>query len=63
MSTSDAGNVADLNTDDAVNFRDFARFGGSRPINRVLLPGDLDRSGYLNFVDVKMLIDAWLWQR
>jgi parallel beta-helix repeat protein len=63
MSSSDAGNVADLNIDDAVDFLDTAHFAGSWRTEQVLLPEDLDRDGRVGISDLGIFTDQWLWEQ
>jgi len=60
MSLLDAGNIADLNTDEIVDFRDFANFTNSWHSQRVLLPDDLDRNGMVDFNDIVIFAEHWL---
>jgi hypothetical protein len=60
MSLSDAGNIADLNADSAINFRDFAKLGGCWQVERVLICQDLDRDGTVGPNDLAILADNWL---
>jgi len=61
MSLSNAGNIADLNTDETVNFSDFAAFTDNWHSKQVLLPEDLDRNGVVDFNDLTIFADNWLW--
>jgi predicted outer membrane repeat protein len=61
MSLSMAGNVADLNTDETVNFSDFATFTDNWHSEQVLLPEDLNRNGVVDFNDLAIFADNWLW--
>jgi hypothetical protein len=60
MSLSDAGNVADLNADNAVHFADFANFVGHWRAEEILIPQDLDRDGTVGPNDLAILADNWL---
>jgi hypothetical protein len=60
MSLSDAGNVADLNADNAVHFADFANFVGHWRAEETLIPQDLDRDGTVGPNDLAILADNWL---
>ncbi len=62
MSLSDAGNVADLNNDDSVDYKDFLRFADDWLYQRVLLSEDLDRNAIVNFTDFAIFADNWLWK-
>jgi parallel beta-helix repeat protein len=61
MSQSNLGNVADLNNDDTVHWQDFAQFTDSWRREQTLLAEDLDRNGIVDFRDVAILADSWLW--
>ncbi|MHC4752362.1 MAG: right-handed parallel beta-helix repeat-containing protein [Planctomycetota bacterium] len=63
MSLSDIGNVADLNTDDTVDFMDFANFSGSWQTKQALLPEDLNRDGRVDASDLKSFAAQWLWEQ
>ena len=60
LSLSDAGNTTDLNADNAVQLRDFARFADRWLTAQVLLCEDLDRNGVVDFNDLAVLADNWL---
>ncbi|MHC4558856.1 MAG: right-handed parallel beta-helix repeat-containing protein [Planctomycetota bacterium] len=60
MSTSDAGNIADLNADNSVNFRDYAGLVGIWQVEGLLIPQDLDRDGTVGYNDLAILADNWL---
>jgi len=62
MSPNSIGNVADLNHDDAVDWLDFALFADSWQIERILLVEDFDRRGSVDFNDLRVLIENWLWE-
>lgn len=62
MSLSDVGNIADLNNDDLVDHRDITILTNEWPRQEILLRGDLDRNGWVVFVDFCILADNWLWQ-
>ncbi len=59
MSLSDAGNVADLNLDGLVDFRDLMLFGEKWSLRQPLLREDLDRDGQVDFVDYAALGPNW----
>ena len=61
MSLSDVGNVADLNSDDTVDFLDFADFNNNWQSTKVLLSEDLDRNGLVDLRDFAIFADNWLW--
>ncbi len=63
MSLSPIGNKADLNNDDAVNFRDFSYFADTWDNLDVLLRQDLDRNGWVNVIDLALFADNWLWRQ
>jgi len=63
MSLSDAGNVADLNIDGVVDFRDFGGFGNCWKKEQLLMPEDLNRDGRADFFDVEMFVGEWLWEQ
>lgn len=62
MSSSIAGNIADLNNNDIVNLLDFALFAGRWRLEKHLLPEDLDRNGFVDFIDVAIFSDSWLYE-
>jgi hypothetical protein len=62
MSLSSVGNIADLNGDGSVSLPDFGCFASTWGGDRVLLPGDLDRNGYVNGNDLRIFAEQWLWQ-
>jgi hypothetical protein len=61
MSSSSAGNIADLNNDDSVNHTDLMLFSQKWLYRQVLLSEDLDRNAIVNFVDFAILAQSWLW--
>jgi len=61
MSLSNAGNIADLEPDDAVNFSDFAVLADRWCAEQLLLPEDLNRDGCVDVFDIGILADEWLW--
>ena len=63
MSSSIAGNIADLNNNDIVNLLDFALFAGRWRLEKHLLPEDLDRNGFVDFIDVAIFSDSWLYEK
>ena len=62
MSSSTVGNIADLNNNDIVNLKDFALFSGRWRVDEHLLREDLDRNGFVDFLDATIFIDSWLWE-
>jgi len=60
MSLSEAGNIADLNNDDVVNYVDMRLFAEKWLWERVLLPEDLDRGGAVDFADFAIFAENWL---
>ena len=62
MSLSPAGNPADLTNDGRADNRDFADLAANWLIHQVLLGPDLDRSGFVDYNDVVIFTDNWLWQ-
>jgi hypothetical protein len=63
MSLSTLGNIADLNGDDVVNFRDYAWFAELWEVTGMLLAEDLDRNGAVNSIDAGVFVDNWLWEQ
>ena len=59
MSLSKAGNIADLNTDDLVNYNDLVLFADNWPGQEVLLAADLNRDGVVDFKDLSILTANW----
>jgi len=59
MSSSDAGNVADLNNNDLVDYADLKLFTDEWLRQEVLLPEDLDRNGFVNFIDFAIFGENW----
>jgi hypothetical protein len=60
MSPSDTSNVADLNHDDVVDYRDLALITDRWPVEQVLLRADLDRNGLVAFGDIALMGQSWL---
>jgi len=60
MSVSMLGNVADLNHDGNVDFRDFAILAEDWGVQRMLLAEDLNRDGAVGSNDVSMFSGHWL---
>jgi parallel beta-helix repeat protein len=63
MSLSTAGNVADINDDDAVNGRDLRIFMDMWLIQAMLLAEDINRDGAVNLPDLALLAEQWLWRQ
>jgi len=61
MSPFLVGNIADLNSDDKVDFRDFADFATYWQIHGFFLPEDLNRDSLIDALDVAMFGGSWLW--
>jgi hypothetical protein len=61
MSLSDAGNIADLDNDKNVNFKDFAHFADGWQSRQALLPEDLDRDGAVDCNDLAVFAENWLY--
>jgi len=59
MSLSDVGNVADLNHDNIVDYRDFILLTDNWLVEQVLLKADLDRNGFVDFCDVGLMGQSW----
>jgi hypothetical protein len=57
MSLSDTGNIADLDTDGWVYYRDMMLFTDKWLYEEVLLPEDLNRDGIVNFTDFAIFAD------
>jgi hypothetical protein len=62
-SLSSIGNIADLNNDGSVDPRDMTILTNEWPRQDDLLRGDLDRNGWVGFIDFCILADNWLWQQ
>jgi len=62
MSPSATGNSGDLNHDDTVDMQDFAALAGNWDDDRVLMPENLDRHGPVDFNDLCIFTENWLWQ-
>ena len=63
MSPSNVGNIADLNNDDSVDYRDMTVLTAKWPGQGVLLSEDLDRDGIVDMKDYCILADNWLWEQ
>jgi hypothetical protein len=60
MSLSDAGNIADLNADNVVDFQDFIDFVDAWGVEQVLCLQDLDRDGIVGPNDLVIFADNCL---
>ena len=61
MSLSDEGNIADLNNDNLVDYKDLMLLSDDWLYQQILLSEDLDRNGVVDLVDCAILADNWLW--
>jgi parallel beta-helix repeat protein len=59
MSLSDAGNIADLDSDGCVGYSDVILFTNKWLDEIFLLPEDLDRNGLVNFNDLAIFAGEW----
>lgn len=62
MSESPAGNIADLDANDVVNYSDLDLFTEGWLRQQVLLSEDLDRDGLVNSKDFAIFANNWLWE-
>ncbi|MBA7705263.1 hypothetical protein ES703_114089 [subsurface metagenome] len=62
MSLSGAGNVADLNNNDLVDYADLQMLANKWLSQEFLLSEDLDRNGVVNFTDFAIFANNWLWE-
>jgi len=62
MSSSTAGNIADLDNSGIVNLKDIALFSGGWRLYENLLREDLDRNGFVDFKDAALFFESWLWE-
>ncbi len=62
MSTSQEGNIADLNKDGLVDLLDFSYFSDNWQSRQVLLLADLDLNGRVTFDDLMIFCENWLWE-
>ncbi len=60
---AEAGNLADLDYDDSVGLPDFALLAGQWLLEQGLMPEDADRNGIVNFADLALIGQHWLWQQ
>ena len=63
MSPSTVGNIADLNSDGLVDFRDMTILTNQWSRQEILLPEDLDRNGIVDIKDYCIFADNWLWEQ
>jgi len=56
---SDAGNIADLDNDDFVDYNDLKLYSEKWLNQQVLLPEDLNRNGFIDFVDFAIFANNW----
>jgi hypothetical protein len=63
MSLSDAGNIADLDTDGWVGYGDMMLFTDKWLYEAVLLSEDLNRDGFVNFIDFAIFANNWRWEQ
>ncbi len=61
MSLSDEGNIADIDTNDVVDYIDLKLFTNKWLYQEILRPEDLDRNGVVNFTDFAIFANYWLW--
>ncbi|MBN2181091.1 MAG: right-handed parallel beta-helix repeat-containing protein [Sedimentisphaerales bacterium] len=59
LSSSDAGNIADLNYDGWVDYKDMALLTGKWLWQEVLLSEDINRNGSVNLADIAILLANW----
>jgi hypothetical protein len=57
-----SGNSADFNIDESVNFADFAEFSDRWSAKESCIY-DLVTDGVVDFMDLRLFADNWLWQR
>ncbi|MHC4477594.1 MAG: right-handed parallel beta-helix repeat-containing protein [Planctomycetota bacterium] len=63
MSQSEAGNIADLDSSDAVDGIDLRLFTDRWLYQQVLLVEDLNRDGLVDGADFAILADNWCWKQ
>lgn len=56
------GNVADFNIDGAVDFMDFAQIANQWMVGRICIE-DLTGDEVVNFADISIFVENWLWQK
>jgi hypothetical protein len=61
MSLSTAGNIADLNNSDSVDYTDMMAIVNKWLYQEILLPEDLDRNGVVNIADFTIFANEWFW--
>ncbi len=59
---TEKGNAADVDDDGSVGLLDFGRLAGLWMIEEVLLAEDLDRNGVVDFSDLLLMGQEWMWQ-
>jgi len=62
MSLSDAGNIADLDNNDLVDYTDLKAFVSKWLCRQVLLAEDLDRNGIVDLKDFAIFANEWQWE-
>jgi hypothetical protein len=62
MSLSNAGNIADINCDNKVDFFDMNLFSNRWYLEEILLKEDLNRDGVVDFADLASFVANWLWE-
>ena len=62
IEASKNGNIADLNVDGIVNFIDFGQQARLWMVEQECIE-DLTNNGVIDFSDLKVIVDNWLWQR
>ena len=62
MSTSLVGNISDLDLNDVVNLLDFGIFAKHWLNNKPFSRTDFDRDMDIDILDLKILVENWLWQ-
>ncbi len=62
MSLSTGGNIADLNSDNRVDYYDLTGLANMWLCREDLSAEDLDRNGAVNMVDFAMFVKQWRWE-
>ena len=62
MSTSSAGNIADMDNNGSVDSIDLTILADKWLYQQVLLSEDLDRDGLVNSKDFAIFANNWLWE-
>ncbi len=62
MSPLTSGNPGDLNNDDTVDMLDFAKLATDWDTDEPLRRGNLDRRGSVDFNDLAIFVENWLWR-